>query len=44
MNGNEKCDDYTDDDTDWQHDPYVSAMLRRWHKKYQYHEKSIFKR
>ena len=27
LNENGKCDD-TDDDTDGQHDPYVSAMLR----------------
>ena len=31
MNGNEKCDDDTNDDADG-HDPYVSAMLRRRHK------------
>ena len=40
MKGNKKCDDDTDDnpaaaaddDADGQHDPYVSAMLHRWHK------------
>ena len=38
FNGNEKCDDDTDaaaaddDDAGGQHDPYVSAMLRRRHK------------
>ena len=40
---NEKCDDAADDDediddddndADGQHDPYVSAMLRRRYKKY----------
>ena len=38
LSGNEKCDDDdddvdTDDDADRQHDPYVSAMLRRRHNK-----------
>ena len=34
LNGNEKCDDNTNgDNADRQHDPYVSAMLRRQHKK-----------
>ena len=36
LNGKEKCDDDiddADDDADGQHDPYVSAMLRRRHKK-----------
>ena len=33
MSGNQKCDDETDDDADGQHDPYVSAMLRRRHNK-----------
>ena len=37
MNGNEKCDDNTDNadvdaDADGQHDPYVSAMLCRQQK------------
>ena len=43
LSWNKKCDNDTDvadadvnddDDTDRQHDPYVSAMLRRRHKKY----------
>ena len=38
MSGNEKCEDDTaaanDDDAGAQHDSYVSAMLRRWHKKH----------
>ena len=37
LNRNEKCDNDTDDDAaddaDGQHDPYVSAMLRKRHKK-----------
>ena len=33
LNGNGKRDD-TDDDTDGQHDPYVSAMLRTRQKNY----------
>ena len=32
LNGNEKCDDDTNN-ADGQHDPYVSAMLHRQHKK-----------
>ena len=31
LNGNKKCDNDTDYDADGQHDPYVSAMLRRQH-------------
>ena len=27
------CEDDTDDDDNGQHDPYVSAVLRRWHNK-----------
>ena len=36
LSGNEKCDEDEDahnDEADKQHDPYVSAMLRRQHKK-----------
>ena len=40
LSGNEKSDDDTDDDADGQHGPYVSAMLRRRHKKGKEQKKS----
>ena len=29
LSGNEKCDNDDADNADWQHDPFVSAMLRK---------------
>ena len=39
---NEECDDDIGDDMDGQHDPYVSAMLRRQHKKLSHNALMLF--